>query len=321
MVKTKKHYGFPVSVVYILVLFSTICIIIGCSSKKDETNSKKSPSAKTEVNTPSADKEHRVPELPTLPSPEANQAANTPQIIKEVDTVEIEEPCEVAVSTDTLLKELTRTSDSDKKVEILRSMFDRASDQDPCVIKIVQKEVAEKDGNVALAAIELLQGYESPQVLPAIAKAMAHPDEDVRLTAVNLLLDINDPQTGDLLAAALSDKSEDIRSTALDEIKYKDTQVQFKVLETAISSSHSDVKEDSIFMLQYIGGPRAVDILIEALRDKDPEFRETVTSAISALIDKDFESYKEAKSWWEKNKNKYDEDLILTEEQQETQKN
>ena len=55
MVKTKKHYGFPVSVVYILVLFSTICIIIGCSSRKNETNSKKSRPAKTETNILQAD--------------------------------------------------------------------------------------------------------------------------------------------------------------------------------------------------------------------------------------------------------------------------
>jgi len=323
MVKTKKYYGFSVSTVYILFLLSIICIIIGCSSKKDETNAEKSYPAKTDYNTPSADKEAQEPEppiLPTLPLPVANQTADTNQAdISQTETSQtvkkINEPCEVRISTDTLLNEFNRTSNGERKVELLQSLSDMAFDRDPCVIRVVQTAAAEKDANVALAAIELLQGYESPEALPAITKAMAHQDEEVRQTAVNMLLDINDPQTGNLLAAALSDKSEDIRNSTLDITKYKDKQIQLRVLETAISSPFSDVKENSIFMLEYLGGHRSVDILIEALRDKDTEFRERVASAISMLIDKEFESYKEAKTWWEKNRNKYDEDLFLKEEQ------
>ena len=314
MVKTKKHYGFPISVVYILVLLSIICIIIGCSSKKDETNAEKSPPAKTEDNTPSADKEAQEPKpptLPILPLPDANQT------VKKVN-----KPPEVRISTDTLLNEFNKTSSSERKIGLLRSLFDMAFDRDPCVIGIVQTAVAEQDANVALAAIELLQGYESPKVLPAIADAMSHPNEDVRQTALNLLLDINDPKAGDLLDTALSDKSEDIRDAALDITRYKDKQIQFKVLETAISCPFSDIKEKSVFMLENIRDHRAVDILIEALRDKDAEFREKVGSAISMLLDKEFESYKEAKTWWEKNRDRYDEDLSLSiEEEQGTQDN
>ncbi len=130
-------------------------------------------------------------------------------------------------------------------------------------------------------------------------------------TAVGILSDINDPQTGDLLATAVSDESENIRNAALDVAGYKDEQVQFKVLEKGISCPYGDTKEESVAMLENMGGHRAVDILIEALQDKDAEFREKVTSSISTLIDKKFGSYEEAKTWWENNKDKYDEDLSL----------
>jgi HEAT repeat protein len=93
------------------------------------------------------------------------------------------------------------------------------------------------------------------------------------------------------------------------------------VLEAAIACPFSDIKEESVFMLEFIGGHRAVDILIEALRDKDAEFREKVGSAISMLLDKEFESYKEAKTWWEKNRDRYDEDLSSIEDEQGTQDN
>jgi len=325
MVETKKYYGFSVSTVYILFVLSLIYIIIGCSSKKDETNAEKSSSAKTDYNTPSADKAAQEPELPTLPTlplPDANQTTDTnPQAETSQTVKEIAEPCEVRISTDTLLNEFNRTSNGERKVELLQSLSDMAFDRDPCVIRVVQTAAAEKDANVALAAIVLLQGYESPEVLPAIVKAMAHQDEEVRKIAVNLLLDINDPQTGDLLAAALSDESEDIRNSTLDITKYKDKEIQFKVLETAISSPFSNVKENSIFMLESLGGHHAVDILIEALQDTDTEFRERVASAINMLLDKEFESYKEAKTWWEENRVRYDEDLSLIEEEQKTQGN
>jgi hypothetical protein len=298
------------------IVFSLCFVCIGCSSKKSETNAEKSQPAKTEANTPSADKEaqeSKLPKLPnspkppTLPSPDVKQA-------DAIQTVEkINEPCEVQIAVDAVLNEFNRTSSGERRIEILKSLPDMAVDRDSRVIGMVQTAVADKNADVALAGIELLQGCEGPKVLPVVTKAMAHPNEEVRQTAVNILLDINDPQTGNLLATALSDESEIIRNAALDITRYKDEQIRFKVLETAISCPFSDIKEKSVFMLANNGGRHAVDILIEALRDEDAELREKVGSAIGMLIDEEFESYQEAKSWWEKNRNRYSEDLSLIE--------
>lgn len=306
MSKTKKQYGFSISAVYILLVFLfVICIVIGCSSKKDEPDAKKSHPVKTVAKISSADKASKLPQSPILPLPDANKTAK-----------KINEPCEVKVpktkiSTVALRKEYNKASSNERKIEVLQFLPDGVLDHDPNTIGMIQTAVAEQDGNVALAGIELVQGCKSPEVLPVVVKAMSHPSEEVRQAAVNMLSDINDPQTGDLLAAALSDESENIRDAAFDIARYKDEQIQFKVLETGISSPYSDTKEESVAMLENMGGHRAVDILIEALRDKDAKFCEEVTSAISMLIDKEFGSYEEAKNWWAKNKDKYDEDLSL----------
>ncbi|MGB7581442.1 MAG: HEAT repeat domain-containing protein [Sedimentisphaerales bacterium] len=298
MVEAKKQYGFSVSAVCILLVsLSIICIIIGCSSKKGKPSAGKSHPAKNDANTSSSvDKLPQSPKSPILPSPDTNQTAA---------------PREGGISTVVLRKEYNIASSSEKKIEILQFLPDGEIDRDPCAIEIVQTAVADEDNDVALAGIELVRGCKSPEVLPVVAKAMSHPDEEVRQTAVTILSDINDPQTGDLLATAVSDESENIRNVALDIARYKDEQVRFKVLEKGISCPYGDTKEDSIAMLENMGGHRAVDILIEALQDKDAEFREKVTSAISMLIDKEFGSYEEAKTWWENNKGKYDEDLSL----------
>jgi HEAT repeat protein len=302
MVKAKKQYRFSVSAVYILLVsLSVICIIIGCSSKKDKKDkpgAEKSHPARTGANIPS--KVSQLPKSPILPLSDANQTAK-----------KTEETRNIRIPIDTVWREFNVTSASERKIELFKFLPDKAFDRDPCVVAMVQMAVADTDGNVALAGIELVQGCKSPEVLPVVVKAMSHPNEEVRRTALGLLSDIDAPQTGDLLVTAVSDESNDVRDVALDVTRYKDEKVQFKVLEKGISCPYGDTKEESVDMLENVGGRRAVDILIEAMRDKDAEFREKVASAISTLIDKEFASYEEAKTWWEKNRDKYDEDLSL----------
>jgi HEAT repeat protein len=304
MVEAKKQYGFSVSAVYTLFIsLSVICIVIGCSSKKDEkdkSGAEKSRPAKTDANISSIDKAPQLPKSPILPLPDANRTA------KKTKT-----PREDVTPTAALLREYNKAGSSERKIQVLRYLPDAALGRDPCSIAMALTAVEDKDANVALAGIELVQGCRSPDVLPVAAKAMSHTDEEVRRMAIGVLSDIDDPQTGDLLVAALSDDSNDVREAALDTARDKDEQIQFKVFEKGISCSYGDTKEASVDMLEQAGGRRAMDILIEALRDKDAEFREKVASSINTLIDKEFASYEEAKTWWEKNRGKYDEDLSL----------
>jgi HEAT repeat protein len=303
MVKVKRQYGLSVSAVYILfVSLSVICIVIGCSSKKDKKDkagAEKSP-AKTDVNVSSADKASQLPKSPILPLPDTNQTAK-----------KTEETPKIKIPVESVCGEFNVTVASDRKIELFRFLPYKAFDRNPCVVAMVQTAVADNDGNVALAGIELVQGCKGPEVLPVVAKAMSHPDEEVRRTAVDALSDIDDPQAGDLLITALSDESKDVREAALEVAGDKDEKVQFKVLEKGISCPYGDTKKESVDMLENMGGHRAVDILIEALQDKDAKFREEVASALSALVDEEFASYEEAKTWWGKNRNKYDEDLSL----------
>jgi hypothetical protein len=66
-------------------------------------------------------------------------------------------------------------------------------------------------------------------------------------------------------------------------------------------------------MLEDRSDHKAVDILIEGLKDANPDFREQVNTSLSNLLDLDqeFKTYKEAKDWWSKNQNKYDAELSL----------
>ena len=52
-----------------------------------------------------------------------------------------------------------------------------------------------------------------------------------------------------------------------------------------------------------------MDILITGLKDSNPDFRDTVKSAIEFLVSQEFNTYDQAKKWWDANRGKYNDDL------------
>jgi hypothetical protein len=44
-------------------------------------------------------------------------------------------------------------------------------------------------------------------------------------------------------------------------------------------------------------------------KDANPDFRDEVKSAISFLVSQDFDTYDQAKKWWNANRNKFDNEL------------
>ena len=113
-----------------------------------------------------------------------------------------------------------------------------------------------------------------------------------------------------MLAIALDDKSEDVRSAALEIADDHEGDIQLSVLRHAVSSPHYDVRSEAISLLEFRGDHSVVDIIIEGLLDSNAEFREEVNSALDLLIDREFKNHETARTWWDQNKDKYDEDLF-----------
>jgi hypothetical protein len=86
--------------------------------------------------------------------------------------------------------------------------------------------------------------------------------------------------------------------------------IELSVLENGIISPHNDVKYASTWLLQERSDHRALEILLEGLNDTDPQFREEINETLNFLINHEFETYDEAITWWNKNKENYDEELF-----------
>ena len=126
---------------------------------------------------------------------------------------------------------------------------------------------------------------------------------------------IDDPQTVELLAQALSDTSKNVRSAALEVAEGHGDNIKLGVMEEGIGSPYDDVKYEIVSLLEDRSDHIAVEVLIEGLKDTDPDFREEVNAALDFLIDEEFETYEEAEAWWIENKDNYDDELFLIEDE------
>ena len=82
-----------------------------------------------------------------------------------------------------------------------------------------------------------------------------------------------------------------------------------------IISPYPDVKEATILMLEEKADHKALEILFLGLKDSDSYFHELTNESLDFLINKEFKTYEEARSWWLANKNNYDENLFIIEEE------
>jgi HEAT repeat protein len=200
-------------------------------------------------------------------------------------------------------------------MDFVESLIDLAFEEDPAVIGVVQKALAYPDVELGRAAIDLLEDYDTPEVLPALRLALQSEDEMIRISAVPSLARINHPCVSELLAMALNDTSEQVRAAALEAIQeHEDPIIQLSVLEKGIHGLYEDVKSQTVMILDERSDHRAMEILIQGLDDPSPAFREHLNETLYFLIEKEFNSYKEARKWWAENKHNYDTDLAQIED-------
>ena len=228
------------------------------------------------------------------------QGPNRPQSVEQASNEDKGE------AVDDALKEFDSIGSSEEKVRFI-SEFSAAHPESTA--KLVDRAMKESDPEVKRAAMEALNGYESPDVLDAVSRAMEDQDEQTREAAVNALASINGTKADDLLINALSDTSEIVRIAALDAAQEQGSKVSSDFLRAGIVSPYPEVKEKTVLLLTDLSTLDAVDVLILGLKDTDPEFRREVNFATEFLISKEFDNYEEAEKWWRENRNNFDQDL------------
>lgn len=282
----------------------SVLICFGCRKKQqqDETPSDTETTSSAESNTvepvaqnPVVDSNiTQLEELTKPVPPQRPDAAGTIEQGSEID-----------------LKQFASLSDSDAKIDWISEFADAHPDR---IAEMAATAINDKDVEVRIEVMETLIDNEVSDALGVIKKAMKDREEEVRQLAAEACEFVEDKQAGPILIAALADKSEIVRETALEITEGEDNDTKLSIYKAAITSKYEDVKEEAVSVLFDMSSPLAVDILLEGLKDPDPDFRQDVIDSLDFLIDQEFASYQEAKKWWDANRKRFDEELVEMEE-------
>ena len=286
------------------------CTFSGCSSKEDQPVV--ADGNTTAVPSKSLDAE-KTPDANAVKAAADVNAAVRATEIKNIPTGKKQIVPAEPVSVAAVMLELGTNIGGERKIELLESLSDRAFDEDPNVIEAIQETISDPNVQVAEAAMALLQDYDSSVALPAISAAMQNPDASIRQSAVEFLVNIEDPQTAEILTQAFGDAAEDVRSAAIDAAMQQNEDVQYALAKTSLDSPHKEIKDASVSMLESMGNKKAVDSLINGLRDKDLDFRQSVIDTLESLTEQKFTTFEQAQKWWGQNQDKYDNELVLQE--------
>ena len=133
------------------------------------------------------------------------------------------------------------------------------------LIKVLKKSTSSRERERAEKA---LKNIGKPAVEPLI-KELKDKDRNVRSCAVTVLGNIGDPRAVEPLIQALQDKDSDVQRNAREALE-KIGKLAVEPLIQALKHENSKViRWSAAWALGYIGDPRAIEPLIQALEDED----------------------------------------------------
>jgi len=296
----------------LMFLAILLCFVSGCSSKDNDADKEQNSSRQGKPKSPLSPKEIE----PTTVPPQAAE-------LKQEESVS-------SCTDNNTPSEMNSTKSAERKVAARPVNNQKVKD---LVAKFKQSESSESRERKRLTnterqtALRNLQGdfepstdgeqkdLSSSEILTVVSRAIGSEEEETRIEAVSLLSEVHEPQAETLLNQALNDPSEDVRAAALEVVGEQIDDIQIPLLQSGIKSPCADVKNETVEILEGRDDRTAVEILIEGLNDNDAKFRKKVNEALDFMIDRSFKDYEEAKTWWSQNKNKYDNELFLIEDQ------
>ena len=158
-----------------------------------------------------------------------------------------------------------------------------------------------------LAAIRRLENINDPIVLDAVMMAMDDPDPDLRKAALEILRDMENEEINEAFLAGLEDDNQEVTDKVMGIMADSDSPTILPSLEQALMDSDDKVQKISMLTLEDISDPGAVDILIETgLLNHNEAIRNEVLDSLEFITDQRFESYQEARIWWELNRDTFE---------------
>jgi hypothetical protein len=312
-----RIFGFKMAVRtgLIITLLLAVVMAAGCPKKQDNASApassdKKSPKQDTQIKTPVVEANGlgavTSPTEPAVDKKETTAGTKPATQQKAPSSFQFKAP---PIPEPADLKPLESLKGADEKIDFIADFADAHPE---LTSALVYKALDDSDLDVRTSAMDLLamkEDADDPNIIYVAVKAMKDVEPQIRQSAVEACASVTDPTVGSVLVSALADESEDVRAAAIQVADQKEPAIRLSVLKAGITSQYEDVKEAVVSSLTDASSPAAMDILITGLKDPNPDFRENVKSAISFLVSQEFDTYDQAKKWWNSNRSKFDNEL------------
>ena len=106
-------------------------------------------------------------------------------------------------------------------------------------------------------------------------------------------------EVADLVTGAVHDPSSEVRALAMEAAIELLPETRLEVYKNTIAVPDPEVRKSTIVELGRMSSKPAFEVLMTGLQNPDPGFRQEVNFEIKLLVDQEFESYDQAKNWWD----------------------
>ncbi|NLF19765.1 MAG: HEAT repeat domain-containing protein [Lentisphaerae bacterium] len=179
----------------------------------------------------------------------------------------------------------------------------------PQTLPAVSAALEHDDASVRQKAFAVIEGYQTADILPLVRKGLGDADAEVRLAAVYALAAVVDPAVSALLIEAMQDDSLFVRQAVFAMLEAKPAEVRQDVYEAGIGSPHDDVWGEVVSAILFHPSHDAVMTLMTGLKSPSEFQRDQVNDALQFLVSERFDSYDEARTWWDANRHRFADDL------------
>lgn len=202
---------------------------------------------------------------------------------------------------------LRQGADSDSKVEALEELI---GIDHPDILPTIELALDDEDPVVREVALDAIMNINSEEVVPIVIKALDDPEPDLRLFALDALMDVKSANINDALQKAMKDENEEVREGVMDLLFIAENPAALPTIKMAFSDPSPEIREGALTCIEDIRDKGAVDILIyDGMLSDYEDVREASKEALEFITDEEFETYDEAKAWWNKNRNSFEFDF------------
>ncbi|MFT5410208.1 MAG: hypothetical protein ACI9NC_002935 [Verrucomicrobiales bacterium] len=161
-----------------------------------------------------------------------------------------------------------------------------------------------KDAATPAEKIEVLgrkQATGPEQLASVIRASLREPNEGLRIEAAQTIMSLIDlpDEVPDLVMGAVNDPSSEVRAYAMESVNELHKKTQLEVYGATIGASDYEVRKTTIVELGRMHSKPAFEVLMQGLANEDAAFRDEVNFEINLMVNQKFESYEEAKNWWD----------------------